>query len=104
MATTVMIRENATLDFNDITLTGAIAYQPATGLVTLISEEGDEDDLTVDLTAYGYLPEPGEAFVPDYSEHTGLPAALKAAGVAEVLETVTFGPFDTTAARMALVF
>lgn len=102
MTTTVLLRETATLTFNGITLTGAIAYQPATGLLSLIHEDGQEEDLSVSLTAHGYIPSIGEAIIPNYSEHTGLPQALTAAGIAEPIETITFGPFNTTATRMAL--
>lgn len=102
MTTTVLIRETAALTFNGITLTGAIAYRPATGLLTLINEDGEEEDLSVNLTSYGYMHGIGQAFVPGYAERTGLPQALQDAGIAQAVETVTFGPFDASATRMTL--
>lgn len=61
------------------------------------------ETLSVNLVAYGVTPPPEHIYVKDYSGSEGLPDALVAAGVAEIVERVKFGPFDTAFALVKLV-
>lgn len=91
-----------TLTADHWSLTGTLSeghYGDGSLALQLFTDEGPET-LTVNLIAYGLTAPPGHVFVPDYSEHAGLPAALAAAGVAVPVEAITFGPFDTAAVLM----
>jgi hypothetical protein len=67
-------------------------------LATGYSEDGPEQEVvSVNLTAYGLIPDEGNVFVPDYSENEGLPAALVAAGVGTIVREFEFGPHSTKA-------
>lgn len=96
------LRDHACLKFNtDVELEGRIEYdarQHALAIVDPVS--GEEEVLTVDLLSAGYLAFPGEVFVKDWSEHTGLAFELAQHGIAEMVEAVGFGQFHQTAYRM----
>lgn len=74
----------------------------------LVAEAVDEDGypekvtLSLNLSAYGMNPGEGHVFVGDYSEHEGLPTAMEEAGLGDVIERFTFGPFDTEGALFRL--
>lgn len=83
--------------------------QYADGTPALVAESRDEDGypdrdtLSVNLGGYGMEPPPaGHFIVRDYSEHEGLPDALERAGIATVVDRITFGPFDVAAAVVKL--
>lgn len=76
---------------------------PAQNMLEMLFSDGDSEILTVDLLASGYVAFPGEVFVRDYSAHSGLPAALAAAGVCELVETLSVGPFGSRVARMRVL-
>lgn len=61
-----------------------------------------DEVLSTSLRAYGYIEFPGEVFIKDWSEHSGLAAALVDAGAGEITETLTVGPFDSRAYRFQL--
>lgn len=87
----------------ELTLTGTIAYDPATQLLELIDEEaGDVEVLSISLDAYGHTAPPRHVYVyvKDWSEHRGLAHALERVGVARVVDTVTVGPFAEQAHLM----
>lgn len=86
-ATRLLLRE-------ELTLTGTIAYDPATQILELIDEEaGDVEVLSIYLDAYGHVTPAGHVYVKDWSEHRGLASALERAGVARIVDTVAVGPF-----------
>lgn len=64
--------------------------------------EGDEW-LSTDLTASAHAARPGESFVKDWSEHSGLAAALASAGIVEILESLDVGLFGSRAYRVCVV-
>lgn len=74
----------------------------------LVAEATDEDGfpnretLSVNLSAYAMTPPEGCVFVRDYSEHEGLVDALVEAGVASLVERITFGPHDVPGAVMKI--
>lgn len=59
--------------------------------------------LTVNLLGSGYVAEPGEVFIKDWSEHSGLAAALVAARVAKHVESLRVGPHGATAHRLRII-
>lgn len=63
----------------------------------------ETETLSTNLAFYGLTPSEGHVYVKDYSEHEGLPEALAAAGVAQIVEWVKLGPFDTRFALMKVV-
>lgn len=74
------------------------------GSTALIADtiDGEQELLSVNLGSYGFRAPEGQVFVKDYSEHSGLPDALRAAGAAQVVGYVVFGPFRTRAVLMEL--
>lgn len=97
------LQEGIALAFNEIELTGRIEHDPAQHALEMLFPDGDSEVLTLDLLASGYVAFPGEVFVRDYSEHCGLPGALIAAGVCELLEELSIGPFGSRVARMRVL-
>ena len=97
------LQEGITLAFNEIELTGCIEHDPAQHALEMLFPDGDSEMLTVDLLASGYVAYPGEVFVRDYSEHSGLPAALVAAGVCGEVEKLSVGPFSSSVSRMRVI-
>lgn len=97
------LEDGVTLAFNEIELTGCIEHDPAQHALEMLFPDGDSEMLTVDLLASGYVAFPGEVFVRDYSEHSGLPGALIAAGVCELLEELSVGPFGSRVVRMRVL-
>ena len=92
---------NVTLTIHDgIKLHGDIergTYTDGQTHLRLTSPEGDVDDLSVNLSGYGIVAEPGHIFVPDYSEHTGTADALATAGIVTRIHPIVFGPHRTAA-------
>lgn len=87
----------------DCVLTGHVVFDQARNLLKLRHPlEGDEV-LNVDLTREGYVAFPGELFLKDWSEHSGLCGALVDAGIVERLETLSVGPFDSRAYRVRVL-
>lgn len=104
------LRDHAVLTFNDIVLEGRIEYDRSQHSLAIANPDtGEEEVLTINLLTSGYVAFPGEVFVKDWSEHSGLAAELEQAGIAEVVETVVVGPHQQRAYRMrvresALIF
>lgn len=97
------LQEHVELRLEHVTLTGTVEYDPSQNALTIMCPDTDESEvLTVDLTQYGYVAFPGEVFVKDWSEHSGLAGAIQAAGIATVVEQITVGPFESTAYRIRL--
>lgn len=81
------LREEAEINLPHLTLTGKVEYEPGLQALTITDPAtGEEEVLSVNLTEYGYIAFPGEVFVKDWSEHSGLAAAIQAAGIATVVE------------------
>lgn len=80
-------------------------YADGTPALTIESyEDGypDRSTLSVNLSEYGLVPGEGHIYVPDWSEHEGLPIAMEEAGLGTIVDRHTFGPFDTEAALFKL--
>ena len=85
----------------DLELTGTLFHDEGLRALWLETEEGPEV-LSVDLSAYGLTAGAGHVWVRDYSEHQGLAAALRDAGIAATVETATIGPFHSVVALVRL--
>jgi len=98
------IRDTATVHYPNFTMTGPLVYDTSSALLMHLEEAtGDEEVLSTDLDAYGFVCGPGEAYIKDWSEHSGFTDALVAAGLVEILEVVTVGPFATRAFRVRVM-
>ena len=90
------------------TLTGELELRQGVLVLAGATSPDYDDDfpsdevLSTSLRAYGYIEFPGEVFIKDWSEHSGLAAALVDAGAGEITETLTVGPFDSRAYRFQL--
>lgn len=60
-------------------------------LIAIDGVEGDQEVLSVNLSAYGYVAPPGAIYVRDYGPHEGLPDALEGEGIATKAEPVKIG-------------
>lgn len=83
---------------------GELVWDDAQQMLLLTSlEDGDQEVLTVDLMSYGYVPPPGHAYIKDWSIQIGVAAALESAGLVEVIEKITFGPWKTRAQLVRII-
>ena len=97
-------QESTTLELAEIELEGDLYYDAEQNALCLVEPETGEDEiLTVNMLGAGYVAFPGEVFVRDYSEHSGLPAALVAVGVCEEVEKISTGPFGAGVSRMRVI-
>src|SRR5699024_151427 len=85
-----------------VTLTGHIRHDRGAGTLDLLDEQGVER-LSTDLSVYGYVAEPGQVFIKDWSEHAGLADALVLARVVSPLESLRVGPFSSRAYRVRVL-
>lgn len=75
------LQEHLELRPEHVTLTGALDHDPPQNALTITCPDtGVPEVLTVDLTSYGYIAFPGEVFVKDWSEHSGLASVMSTAG------------------------
>lgn len=98
------IRNNELLSLTDLDRAGEIHYDSRQHALVLVDPTtGTEEVLTVNLLSSGYVADPGEVFVKDWSEHSGLAAALVAARVAKHVESVRVGPHGAIAHRLRII-
>lgn len=98
------IRENALLSLSSLDRAGEIRYDSRQHALVLIDPTtAEEEVLTMNLLSSGYVAEPGEVFVKDWTEHSGLAAALVAARVANHIESLRVGPHGATAHRLRVL-
>lgn len=95
-AAATTIERELTFDFDGLDYTGILQFIPGDALLVMFDQEGPEV-FSVDLSVYGLLPDLGNAFIKDWSEHQGLTRALEKAGLVRSVRTVTVGPFKSTA-------
>lgn len=98
------IRSNALLSLTSLDRAGEIRYDNRLHALVLVDPAtAEEEGLTVNLLSSGYVADPGEVFVKDWSEHSGLVAALVAARVAKHVESLRVGPHGATAHRLRTI-
>ncbi|MFE0138485.1 hypothetical protein ACFWY6_44155, partial [Streptomyces sp. NPDC059037] len=66
-------------------------------VLELEDAEGPAEPISICLQGYGLAPEPGNVFIKDWSEHSGLTARLAQAGLVKPVRALTVGPFGSTA-------
>lgn len=101
----VIVADDASITFQDgdFTLEGTLVYEPATDSLVVHSAYEAPEVLTVSLLEYGFMTDPGEVFVKDWSEHSGLAQALIDAGYAQLVDNHFVGPFRSRAVRLRII-
>lgn len=85
-----------------------VTYTDGTGGLQAIENDptsehlGNIEHLTVNLRGHGWVTEPGHVWVRDYSEHSGLPAALEEAGIGKIVRRENIGDFHAPVACLQL--
>lgn len=98
------IRRSTLLSLTSLDRAGEIRYDSRQHALVLIDPTTEEEEvLTMNLLSSGYVAEPGEVFVKDWTEHSGLAAALVAARVANHVESLRVGPHGATAHRLQIL-
>lgn len=98
------IRSNALLSLTGLDRAGEIRYDNRQHALVLVDPAtAEEEVLTVNLLSSGYVADPGEVFVKDWSEHSGLAAALVAARVTKHVESLRVGPHGAIAYRLRII-
>lgn len=92
----IVVRDGVTLAFGAVELTGSLLHDRSHDMLELIDAEGSES-LATSLRGYGLLPAPGNVFIKDWSEHSGLAASLEAQGLVKRVRELSVGPFSSTA-------
>lgn len=99
----IKIKDQATLRYNDtFALTGDLykaTYTDGSDAILLATEEGYET-ISVNLIAYGYIPNPGAVFVSN--DFPDLAQSLADTTGGTIARTVPYGPFDSTATEVIL--
>lgn len=102
-STTATTFPGTTLFLPDGVMSGTITYEARTQQLSIAYEDGGTEVLSIDLTLDGYMSAPGECFIKDWSEHSGLCEALVDAGIVMRVETLQIGPFDSRAYRVLVL-
>lgn len=98
MAAPITVARNASVDFPGVTINGDVVYLSEQNALLLMDEDtGAPERLSVNLEGYGLVPRPGNVFIKDWSEGSGVTDSLADSGLVEIVQTHTVGPFDTTA-------
>lgn len=94
----VTVRQNVAVEFSAITITGDLIYYPEQNALQLIDQEtGCPERLSVNLIAEGLTPAPGNVFIKDWSECSGVAKSLETAGIVEIVAPYIVGNFASTA-------
>ncbi|MFF8902526.1 hypothetical protein ACF082_34215 [Streptomyces lydicus] len=94
---TTTVKHDVTVDFGCIELTGALVHDDEVRVLELENAEGPAEPISISLQGYGLTPEPGNVFIKDWSEHSGLTARLERAGLVKPVHALNVGPFGSTA-------
>lgn len=97
------IKEDVTVSFSSLTITGDIQHNPALHALLLVDPSEPYEVITTNLSAYGLLPQDDTVFIKDWSEHDGLTASLVDAGVVEIVREVRVGPFKSRAYEVRVI-
>ncbi|MFD7540176.1 hypothetical protein [Streptomyces sp. NPDC059819] len=91
------VKHDVTVDFGCIELAGTLVHDDELRVLELKSDEGSAEPISISLLGYGLMPEPGNVFIKDWSEQSGLTARLARAGLVKPVRELTVGPFDAKA-------
>ncbi|MGW3974248.1 hypothetical protein ACWEFD_33765 [Streptomyces ardesiacus] len=93
---TTTVKHDVTIDFGCIELTGTLVHDDENHVLELELDEGPEP-ISISLQSYGLTPAPGNVFIKNWSEHSGLMARLAQAGLVKPVRALTVGPYCSTA-------
>lgn len=91
-----LTKDDVTVAFPGLQLSGRLVHDRAHGVLELITEEGPER-LSANLMAYGLVAGPGCVWIKDWSEHEGLAHGLADQGLVELVGQMRVGPFASKA-------
>ncbi|MFD4577408.1 hypothetical protein ACFWNK_34110 [Streptomyces sp. NPDC058417] len=94
---TTTAKHNVTVKFGRIELTGSLVHDDEHRVLELETAEGPAEPISISLQGYGLTPEPGNIFIKDWSEHSGLTARLAQVGLVKPVCALAVGPFGSTA-------
>ncbi|MFE6939588.1 hypothetical protein [Streptomyces chartreusis] len=94
---TTAVKHDVTVVFGSIELTGTLVHDDENRVLELENAEGPAEPISISLQGYGLTPEPGNVFIKDWSEHSGLTARLTQAGLVQPVHALTAGPFGSKA-------
>ncbi|WP_051847115.1 hypothetical protein [Streptomyces sp. NRRL F-5053] len=94
--------EDVSLTFGSVELTGSLEHDDKRRSLVLMTDQGPER-ISVNLTEFGLTPASGHVYIKDWSEHSGLTAALERAGLVELVAKIVLGPY-TEAFEVAVLF
>lgn len=83
----------------DFVMSGRVTFDCRRQLFELHDRLEGSEVLNADLSLEGHIRFPDEVIIRDWSEHTGLAAALIDAGILMRTETIVVGPFSSRAFR-----
>ncbi|TLS44924.1 hypothetical protein FE633_17410 [Streptomyces montanus] len=92
---TTTVKHDVTVGFGCIELTGALVHDDENRVLELELDEGPEP-ISISLQGYGLTPGPGNVFIKDWSEHSGLTARLAQAGLVTPVHALTGVPYCST--------
>ncbi|MEU7156041.1 hypothetical protein AB0A98_06295 [Streptomyces chrestomyceticus] len=64
---TITMKNDVTVDFGCIELTGVLVLDDKNRMLKLESAEGPTEPISISLQGYGLTPEPGNVFIKDWS-------------------------------------
>ncbi|WP_433855197.1 hypothetical protein [Streptomyces kronopolitis] len=94
---TTTVKHDVTIDFGCIELIGSLVHDDQYRVLELENAEGPAEPISTSLQGYRLTPEPGNVFIKDWFEHSGLTARLAQAGLVKPVRALTVGPFGPTA-------
>lgn len=97
------IKEDVTILFSGIALTGDVQFSASQHALTLTSPDEPAEVLTTNLGAYGYKAQEDTVFIKDWSEHQGVTASLAAQGIVQPVRELRVGPFNSIAWEVRVV-
>lgn len=97
-----LVRKKVTIRIGRTRCTGKLVYDELEQALVLKTRKG-ELVLSVNLIDNGFLPAPGNTFIKDWSERSGLTDRLEAAGLVKKVRQVTVGSFFSTAFEVSVL-
>lgn len=86
-------------------LTGTLRWDPTRSALIFVHDQypGEEEVLSTVLIEHGLLPELGNCFIANWTNHFGITASLAEQHLIRVVRQVTVGPFRSVAFEVEIV-
>ncbi|MGW0920676.1 hypothetical protein ACWD3J_16870 [Streptomyces sp. NPDC002755] len=94
---TITVKHDVTVRFGGIELTGVLVHDDENRVLELENAEGPAEPISISLQSYGLTPGPGNVFIKDWREHSGLTDRLTQAGLVTPVHALTVGFYGSTA-------